>query len=503
MAEFTHDPLGYVMYSFPWGVKGTPLEKRTGPRKWQAQFLKELGERLRTTAGADRYDVLREAIVSGHGVGKSALFAFIVLWALSTMEFTRGLVTANTAEQLSDKTWPELEKWHSMSATKHWFETTATAIYHVNPEFQKRWRVDAVTWSEHNTEAFAGLHNEGYRILLMFDEASGIPPRIWEVAEGATTDEQTEIIWCVAGNPTRPIGRFKDCFGRLSHRWHATRVDARGVEGTSARLHEELARDYGIESDYFKVRVLGEFPSASPNQLIPEDWVRRAVLRYDGDGSIPMQILSADVADGGVDLSVITHAEEYHSNLHLRAQTPYNFNASVSPIKLGKQLETDWENCKNERKGSDKIIVDSMGVGAGTAGYLLEKDLPVVAYKGGGKSVDPSKYRNMRVQCYINLRNALRDRKITIDPEVFKDPADLDDFVEQICSIMRVPAGDRIEDIETKEQMLRRGVKSPDRADSVAMLMTTKVPTLRLMSDAPRETLVHVVHSSTLDGLDV
>jgi hypothetical protein len=84
-------------------------------------------------------------------------------------------VTANTEGQLRTKTWPELMKWHRLLICRHWFECTATAIYSLQPGHEKSWRIDAVAWSETNTEAFAGLHNKGKRILLVFDEGSAIP----------------------------------------------------------------------------------------------------------------------------------------------------------------------------------------------------------------------------------------------------------------------------------------------------------------------------------------
>jgi hypothetical protein len=501
VAGFQLDPLGYVMYAFPWGVKGTPLENRKRPRKWQEKMLRDLGDRLRTTVTEKRYEVLREAIVSGHGVGKSALFAMLVMFSLSTMEFARGLVTANTEEQLRGKTWPEVQKWHSMAVNKHWFTPTATAIFHCNPEYQKRWRFDCVTWSENNTEAFAGLHNEGYRIVLMFDEASSIPPKIWEVAEGATTDENTEIIWCVAGNPTRPIGRFKDCFNKLRHRWNRTHVDAREVEGTNKELHAQWERDYGVDSDFFKVRVRGEFPSASPMQLIPEEWIQRARRPYVGDGSLPQNLVSADVADGGVDLSVITSAKQYATHLHVTSQKSYNFEASVSPIKVAQAVLRTYEFVGGSAEKGDTCIIDALGVGAGTAGYIMEQEIPCIAYKGGAGSANPEKWRNRRVQAYMNVRDMLREERLTFDPAAFESEADWDDFVEQMCSIMKAPANDKLEDLVTKEQMKRDGVKSPDRADSVAMLTASKVPQMRPASaDAPPS--VVVVRSTINAGLE-
>ncbi|WP_368667183.1 hypothetical protein, partial [Anoxybacillus sp. MB8] len=124
--------------------------------------------------------VIRQAVGSGHGIGKSALVAMLIKWAFDTFEDARGVVTANTDNQLRTKTWAELSKWHGISLTKDWATLTATALISNAPGHDKTWRIDAVPWSQNNTEAFAGLHNEGRRILLVFDEASAIADKVWE-----------------------------------------------------------------------------------------------------------------------------------------------------------------------------------------------------------------------------------------------------------------------------------------------------------------------------------
>ncbi|MCP4450735.1 MAG: terminase, partial [Planctomycetes bacterium] len=230
-------------------------------------------------AGVEREQVIREAIASGHGIGKSALVAWLILWAMSTKVDTKGVVTANTERQLKTKTWAELGKWHRLSICSHLFEFTATALFCSDKEFEKTWRVDQVVWSERNTEAFAGLHNKGNRILLVFDEASGIPDTIWEVSEGALTDEETEIIWVAFGNPTRNTGRFKTIFGRLRHRWKTRHIDSRQVPGTNKKQIQEWVDDYGEDSDFVRVRVKGVFPRAGSNQFIAGDVVEGAQKR--------------------------------------------------------------------------------------------------------------------------------------------------------------------------------------------------------------------------------
>ncbi len=170
VGSFAHDPLGFVLFAFPWAEPGTPLERDLGPEPWQREVLSEIGRSLGSLP-----DAIRIAVASGHGVGKSALVAWIIVWALATFRDTRGIVTANTATQLKTKTWPELTKWLRLAACADWFEVSATAIHSVDPAHERTWRIDAVPWSLRTTEAFAGLHNQGRRLFVAFDEASAIP----------------------------------------------------------------------------------------------------------------------------------------------------------------------------------------------------------------------------------------------------------------------------------------------------------------------------------------
>ena len=114
LAELTHDPLGFVYAAFPWG-KGE-LEGKTGPEEWQKELLADVRDGLKTPN-----QVIREAVASGHGIGKSTIVAWLILWSISTFEDTRGVVTANTATQLETKTWPEVQKWYNRFIAKDLF----------------------------------------------------------------------------------------------------------------------------------------------------------------------------------------------------------------------------------------------------------------------------------------------------------------------------------------------------------------------------------------------
>ena len=273
IAGFTHDPLGFVVSCFPWGQG--ELANYTGPDEWQKNVLKHIGEELRNGVKSEQ-EVIREAVASGNGVGKSAMVSWIILWAISTHEDTRGVVTANTETQLRSKTWPEVTKWHRLFLGKDLFEVTATSIFSSQKDHEKTWRIDAIPWSKENPEAFAGLHNQGKRILVIFDEASAILDEIWRVTEGAVTDANTEIIWCVFGNPTRNTGKFYDCFNSQKKFWNTLQLDSRTVKISNKVTLNQWVEEYGEDSDFVKVHVRGLFPMSEDNQLISRELAEEA-----------------------------------------------------------------------------------------------------------------------------------------------------------------------------------------------------------------------------------
>lgn len=501
IASFEYDPLGYVLYAFPWGT-GALKGKR--PRKWFVDLCGRIRAGLLANDGRDHWEIVQEAVASGHGIGKSAGMSQLILWAMSTMENTRGVVTANTENQLRTKTWPEVIKWHGMAINRHWFECTATSIYH--REAEKTWRIDAIPWSAHNTEAFAGLHNLGKRIFLAFDEGSAIADPVWETAEGALTDEHTQIIWLVAGNPTRASGRFRECFTKFKHRWGTANVDARTVEGTNRAQHERWAKDYGENSQFFKIRVKGEFASADSNQLIALEWIFRARERSDidpaiGDGSRPRLRVSVDCAAGGEDETIATvckHFDSYTVGLKLqRASFPLE-SASNDTADLAERLFLQFGG----NKLTDDFVVDMLGVGVGAGGELIKRGYNVVMYQGGASSDAPHKWRNRRVQSYMNLRNAFRDNTLVLLDQFLEDPQDWADFDAQLTSIRTAPT-ERLEDLITKEEMKRQGIKSPDMADSVAMQYATMPPATvpRARHERAPAMETEVTESSVWDGL--
>lgn len=197
-------------------------------------------------------------------------------------EDTRGVVTANSETQLRTKTWAELGKWYQMYIGRDLFRLTATSLFPAERGKLLTWRIDLIPWSEQNTSAFQGLHNQGKRILIVFDEAAQIPKIIWTVAQGALSDANTQIIWFAAGNPTEPNGEFFNIHQPGPHNpWITRRVDSREVSFTNKdELERQIAADPdGLNSDTIKVRILGEFPSSSYTTFMSRAMVLEAMSR--------------------------------------------------------------------------------------------------------------------------------------------------------------------------------------------------------------------------------
>ncbi|HIE4128423.1 TPA: hypothetical protein ACXOGX_001232 [Stenotrophomonas maltophilia] len=448
IAGFTQDPLGYVLYCYPWGVAGTELVDRNGPYDWQREQLSEIGEKLRSGV-ATIGEVIQQAVASGHGIGKSALVAWLCNWAVDTFEDTRGVVTANTANQLEKKTWPEIGKWRRLGLTKDWFDVTATALISTAKGHDQSWRIDAVPWSEHNTEAFAGLHNAGKRIILIFDEASAIADKVWEVAEGALTDALTEIIWAVFGNPTRNVGRFRECFRRLKHRWSHRQVDSRTVPGTNKAQIAKWAADHGEDSDFFKIRVRGMFPSMSAKQFISETDVVAAYgrhLRPEQYNWAP-KVITLDPAWEGDDELVIS----------LRQGLMFKVLRTLPKNDNDIHVATVLAQLKDEHK-ADAVFVDAgYGTGIVSAGRTWNRDWRLVWFSA--ESNDPG-CLNKRAEMWKKARDWLKEGgAIPEDPQL-RDELQAPETVARLDGKIQ---------IESKKDMKRRGVPSPNRADSLVI----------------------------------
>ncbi|WP_425404465.1 terminase [Hwanghaeella sp.] len=454
LARHAADPLAFVEAVFPWGQG--ELRSHAGPDDWQRDVLSDLTDALRS-GGPRRREPIRLAIASGHGVGKSALVSWLILWSISTRAESKGVVTANTERQLRTKTWVEVGKWHRLMQGREMLKLGATALSAADKDLQNTWRVDMVPWNERATEAFAGLHNHGKRIALFFDEASAIDDRVWETAEGALTDEDTEILWFVCGNPTRNKGRFKDCFHRFRHRWIRRQVDSRQARLTNKEQIAGWIADYGEESDFVRVRVRGVFPHKGPNQFIATADVEAAIARVpaadEGGGRLVPVVIGVDVARYGDDQSVILVRKG---------------RAVLDVVKF--RNKDTWEVAQHvaeriNRWQPDAVFVDGGGVGGGVVDALRRMHFPVTEVLFGSKALRDTEYANRRAEMWGEMRKWLQTGCLPEDREL------ADDLTGPEYSFVR----ENVIQLERKADMKLRGLASPDTGDALALTFAQPV----------------------------
>jgi hypothetical protein len=439
-----------VLWAFPWGEPGTDLEHETGPDDWQTGVLTDIGDELR--AGGDLGAVVLQAVRSGHGVGKSALVAWVILWAIATFELTRGRVTAMTETQLRTITWAEVAKWHGMFIARELFVWHATSLKAADERMSAVWRIDAVPWSKSNPASFAGLHNKRRRTLIVFDEASEIERIIWETAQGATMDAETQIIWLAFGNPTQPTGPFAECFGSKS-RWKTRSIDSRTSRFSNKRLIQEWIDEYGEDSDFVRVRVRGLPPRLGINTFIPEDLVLDARRRDlpPSAWQVWPKTMGIDPARDGDDLSVIT----------LRQGPKVLFQRRFSGLD-GPDLAAQAVDIWRQHADMTLCAVDAIGIGASCVDALKRvPGFPLMPVNVALPAADDTLYANIRMELWAKGKEWLKSAAIPDD----------DDLAEELCALKYGFDGKSRFQLESKKDVKKadRLGRSPDRADSLML----------------------------------
>jgi hypothetical protein len=467
IGAYALDPLGHCLFAFPWGEPGTPLEQWHRPRQWQGNILKTIGNHLQDPQR--RFQPLRIAVASGHGIGKSAMAGMLSKWALDTWVDARATITANTEDQLVTKTSPEVAKWHSMAITRDWFSRATMKIS--SKERPESHRLDFVTWSKNNTEAFAGLHNVGKIILVITDESSSIDDAVAQVIEGALTDEGTVLIWLAMGNPTRNVGWFHAAFHKYRHRWKTVQIDARAVEGTNKVYLDELIETYGIDSDIVKVRVLGQFPSASSLQFIGSSAVEAARGRIIEHGAIlpssPV-IFGLDHARFGDDSSVLAIRQGADAT-----SRPWRKWHSATAMQIAGDV-----NEAMRRYLPDAVFIDAGGPNAGGVIDRLRQLNPEyqsifeINFGSSSKDMDARwmgevrvRVANKRAQMWTNMRAWLERGSIPGDQDLHDDLTGVEYGYTADNAIL----------LEKKEHMKARGLASPDHGDALALTFAEEV----------------------------
>lgn len=464
---------------------------RVDPDPWQAELLEAVADLWRIRKGvptvANHQGRNLITVRAMHGPGKTFGLALLMHWFGHCWQ-TLSPCTAPKQKQLTTRLWPAFRK----------------AMRNAVPGYAASIKVDQsrITWHGDKDWAFvpetasvpenlAGYHDDF--MLIAVEEASGVNEEMYPVLEGALSTGKL-VCMVLIGNPTKNEGTFYESHMRdvVAQNYHRIHVSLDKTTRVKREWVEKMEKKYGKESPVVQVRCYGNFATMDRNQLIALQWIVEAFERdFDElyDGTHKRTRLSVDVADGGLDASVITLADRYGSFIHMRKQWQHWYPASKAPILLGQEVVRLWRELKLDPRSAD-VVVDALGVGAGCAGYVMMAtdennkplNIPVVAYRGGETDgVNTDMYRNRRVQSHIAFRNDLRDGKIVFAEDFFPKTTEDEDraeFEAQCCSVRMRDNADKVEDLETKEQMRTAGVKSPDRTESAVMQYADAAPAL-------------------------
>lgn len=434
--EFMNDPEGFTRFMYDWGVGS--LEKWEGPDEWHCEVFRE----IRGYLEGPETTPLCIAIASGHGAAKTTFVAWLINWYMSCRPDPQVVCTANTETQLNTKTWRELAKWHKMSANREWFDWTATSFYlKAHPE---TWKANAIPWSEHNTEAFAGTHEEN--VLVVFDEASKISDKIWEVSDGIFTTEKN--IWVVLGNGTRNVGRFYDCFHKNKNRWKTWNIDSRTCKAANKEYLNRLVEQYGgEEQDQSRVRVRGLFPRTATRQLISTEAVEKGMNHQAEGWEHSPKIMGVDIARFG----------ENSSTICIR-QGRKVFDIEVLPKQdLMQTAHHVAEAIRKERPV--QVFVDGSGIGAGVVDRLRQLNFSVVDVNGGNSSLNP-RFLNKRAEMWWEAKEFIEG--------LCELPKDVKLKEELTCVEYDYTDKGRIR-LDRKSDIMEEYGFSPDRADALVM----------------------------------
>ena len=408
--QIADNPETFVLFAFPWGQVNTPLEKFKGPRRWQRRALRRVAEFIKANREkleqGELIEALRRAVSSGRGVGKSALVSWLILWMLTTRIGSSVIVSANSENQLRKVTWGELTKWATMAINRHWWEPTATSLQPaqwltelVERDLKKGtryWGAEGKLWSEENPDAYAGVHNmDG--MMVIFDEASGIPDSIWSVAAGFFTENILDRYWFAFSNGRRNTGYFYEAVdGSKRDFWESEKIDAREVEGTDKSIYEQIIAEYGEDSDEARVEVYGDFPKSGDDQFISPAVVDDAMGRPQYKDATAPIVIGVDPARSGADSTVILVRQ----------------GRDVIAIKRLKGEDTmsvvgHVIDAIDEYKPA-LTVIDEGGLGYGILDRLTEQKYKVRGVNFGWKAKNPVMYGNKRAELWGNMRDWLR-----------------------------------------------------------------------------------------------
>lgn len=408
------------------------------PDPWQREALDAIGRRDRVS------------IRSGHGVGKTTLLAWLTLWFLLTRNHCKVPVVANSQQQLRDTIWPEIGSWHRRlpAPLRGAIEVQVERVVRVSDP-EGAFAV-ARTASVGNPEALQGFHAE--HLLFLIDEASGVPDVVFQVGLGALSTTGSKVL--LAGNPTRTSGYFYDTHHTLRERWHLIQVSCLDVPRARGHI-EDIRAKFGEGSNVWRTRVLGEFPTADDDTVIPLEWVLGAVGRDVETSRHLMPIWGLDVARFGDDSSALAKRQ---GNTLLEPVKRWRNKDSIQLAGLVKQ---EYDGTPEEMRPY-LIVVDLIGVGSGVYDQCSVLGLPVRGVNVGEAAATRDNCSRLRDELWFRCREWFEEKACTM-------PCDEALIAELTAPTYAFTATGKAV-VEAKADMKKRGLRSPDGAD--ALLLT-------------------------------
>lgn len=411
------------------------------------------------------------AVKSGQGVGKTALEAGLILWFLVCRPYSKVIATAPTMQQLYDILWAEISKWMDSSKIQNLLTWTKTKVYMVGDS--ERWFATAKTATK--PENMQGFHEE--HMLIVVDEASGVADPIMEAILGTLSGEDNKLL--LMGNPNRIEGVFYDAFNKDRDKFKTHTVSSRESKRTNKDNIEMIESKYGKDSDVVRVRIDGNFPKGALDSFISLETVELAcstmnrLNQADIDAAKILHI-GVDVARFGDDKTVITpriSTKVFEFKKYTKKNTMETAGNVMVCCKDYMKKFPHIKNCM--------IKVDDSGVGGGVTDRLKEvireEKLPyTVIPVNNGESATDDYYFNLGGQLWGHVKELLEvnfSSNMQGKPEVQIELPNDAEMIKQL-SVRRyhMTSKGKIQ-LESKDEMKKRGLGSPDTADSLVLAL--------------------------------
>lgn len=342
----------------------------------------------------------------------SFLTGLLVWWIMCTRPNCKGTITATTMPQLQSKTWAQIAALKKHCILGELFDITSGkgSMKLYAKEAPNAWFCTGQTSKEENSESFAGQHAASSTSFYIFDEASGIPDKIWEVARGGLTDGEPMLF--AFGNPTRSSGEFYNAFHNDRDQWTLFKVDSREAQLTNKEAIAGWAKQWGEDSDFFKVRVRGEFPDNASVQFIPTSFVEEAmncVTPGIQGNAMKRAVLGLDIARFGDDATVLV------TRIGRDARSiKWKEFRGLDGRAVGMAVENHCRYLIDELKFQEvRIYFDRAGVGASVWDYFRYElnDFRIRYYPVdfGMKAANSGSYANKRVEMWARMREWLSE----------------------------------------------------------------------------------------------